>query len=1198
VLQYQARALVAVPGGQVNVAGGNLLIPLQVLRIDTWLGSEDVSAVYNAATNRWTWSFDLHYDGSTLQDASGAALDAASVAPGAAIPGTTWVVLDASRVKTKGGLVHEFDASGRLVARYWASSAYPRVVYTSQIIAGEARTTAAQQCTAPGTCTPLLTFGYDTAGHLVSIVDRAGRQAELTYVAGQLASLRDPLEVAQGWPGHRFTYTGSHLTRIDSSDGETVAYSYNGARLASAQAVGMENPTWQLQYEAWNASEQSFATRVTNPEGAVTRLRYSAAGEVLSVHQPTGELTAFTWSAHRVVRMEDPGGLVWTLAYTQDDLTTLTEPSGNVTHFLYAPNATDRSEPRARPLLSATDSLGLIEARQYDTQGRLVAMSNGEGDTTSMAYDDSTQMVRELVRPNGPGDPDGVVADLSQYGEDGHPRTLMIGQTQRTQVYDAVGNLLSGVEPSVGGLSLRTPGFISRSFDPDRNVESVVLSAPDLPNGTVAQGLLRFERRSDGRILRIYHLLDIGSTSGHDVEFVYDALGRLSERREKASQVGFPVWQSTRFEWSPAGRMLAMERPNGMRTERSFDAAGRVRDLRHLRSGVLESSALFSYVDGRLDQIKSSDYPGAELYSYDSAGRVASIRYPHGEQLLRSYDLRSRVTSEDYGFFTLEHQYDLANRRTQTSQGGNLLSASSFAGGRLSERDFGNGVVRSFAYDPATGGLVHTEAFSGTAQIESTDLSGLVLSVSSTLVDQQTRLFGALPLALDSRFDLSAQPGGVEAPRLDTAARNDIDHPQSIADFDVYHYDSLGNLLSVYSLENSLLLNSDFSYNAEHNRLLSVTDSNGSSVHSYSYDAAGYTIRRDGVDLSWAASGRIASIESVVQMQWDALGRLVSRTVNGQEQKTLFGGVVEADAQLVPTALDLGDVRLDLRNGTHLYRHMDFRNNVEFTTDDSGQVRAHYRYSGYGVVAVDGNPGTPEEDASFAQGHQFAGLTLLGARLYDSDAARFLSPDPIYQMLNQYAYVLGDPVNFWDPGGMISQSTASLEIGFLTGLQLIAGLSGALMGDIAPFAVAAIAGLEVVKGSIAFRASKSQAGGAGQSDGTPKGGTTGQSGGSADKSSGAAFAPDTTGDAGFLARQTQPSKRGKVKKGGSGGGSSGLAFGGGGFGAPSGGGGCAAPLGMTELPNPVDALLLFLPWLLVRLRAVILWAISPARREI
>ena len=61
-------------------------------------------------------------------------------------------------------------------------------------------------------------------------------------------------------------------------------------------------------------------------------------------------------------------------------------------------------------------------------------------------------------------------------------------------------------------------------------------------------------------------------------------------------------------------------------------------------------------------------------------------------------------------------------------------------------------------------------------------------------------------------------------------------------------------------------------------------------------------------------------------------------------------------------------------------------------------------------------------------------LVLLGARVHDPQAGRFLSPDPIFQTVNQFAYTQANPVSFSDPGG-----TEWHAIGFYYGAFAAAG---------------------------------------------------------------------------------------------------------------------------------------------------------------
>jgi len=63
---------------------------------------------------------------------------------------------------------------------------------------------------------------------------------------------------------------------------------------------------------------------------------------------------------------------------------------------------------------------------------------------------------------------------------------------------------------------------------------------------------------------------------------------------------------------------------------------------------------------------------------------------------------------------------------------------------------------------------------------------------------------------------------------------------------------------------------------------------------------------------------------------------------------------------------------------------------------------------------------------------------VLGARMYDPAIGRFLSPDPILQVLNQYSYAFGNPVWFSDPDGTEGVS----KVDAVSSIANAAGLTG------------------------------------------------------------------------------------------------------------------------------------------------------------
>jgi RHS repeat-associated protein len=112
--------------------------------------------------------------------------------------------------------------------------------------------------------------------------------------------------------------------------------------------------------------------------------------------------------------------------------------------------------------------------------------------------------------------------------------------------------------------------------------------------------------------------------------------------------------------------------------------------------------------------------------------------------------------------------------------------------------------------------------------------------------------------------------------------------------------------------------------------------------------------------------------------------------------------------------IDLGEVRLDLEAGDHRYRHLDVRGNVKFVTDRDGAVVAHHLYGASGRRRTFG---PSDDDRGFVGGSHVMGFVVVGGRILDPEAGRFLSPDPVPQLLDAYNYAWSNPVHYRDATG-------------------------------------------------------------------------------------------------------------------------------------------------------------------------------------
>lgn len=1020
--RYQRAAAIPVPGGLVNAAGGNLLVPRVDLSIDTRLGTRRIGAVYNSRSRAWRWSFDLRYDGDTFVDGSGARYDAAGVGAGEIFPGSVWIRVDATRIRSLGGLVHEFDSDGRLAAIHWASADHPRLEYLAAPIARRMRTHEVRQCRAPGVCASVYTIGYDAWGRVIEIRDRAGRRAEFGYDAyGYLAVARDPLDRARGWPGWRYAYaSGGRLVSLTSSEGERVEFevAWTTRKVKLVRQVGPPDAVHRFSYgsslpHAGAATDPVHWTLHVDPAGHATTHHFDHLARPRRVSFATGEQIRRSWHGYEMTRLVRPDGTTTEWEHADWDEVVRREPSGNEVHIDFRmQGGENRADPFARPVDRIVDLLGPVETRGYQ-DGRLVWIENGAGERIVLEYDAENM-------PGRVTGADGVSLALSDRGEHGHPGRLELGGESEIREYDAVGNLVS--RAGTGPLERRPGGELARSYDADRNVTTLLLADAPLEGPATALPLT-LEYRSDGRPVRITR------PAGGEIEFVYDALGRRVARHERVDG----GWRTTHFEHDPLGRQTAEELPNGMRRERSYDPRGRPVRLRSLRNGVVETDARLAYDAGRLAELVDLGAPGPERHAYDAAGRLVEIRFPGGERLLRSHDLRGRRDSEVYllpggsVLRSLGFAHDLADRETRLTADGAVLLERRFEDGRLERISLGNGLVRRFGYDPETGrrdavvaehpqwGVVEA----GVLTLHTTSEPSGVRLVATTTSS------GALAADTREEYDLGSIGGGGH--RL--LAWSDGTAVRELA------YDAASNLVASAGGTRHV-------YNAERNRLLRIEpETGGAPLVAYEADAAGYVTRRGDLQLVWTARGLPAAVGDD-HFEWDGLGRPRARSIAGTTRHLAFGGRVETDAAGAPLRLDLGAVCLELDGAGVLYRHRDFRGNVKLVSDDAGAVAAHYHYGPYGVAA---RLGSADDSASFAGGRRVGSLVLLGGRLLDPSAGRFLAPDPLFQPLSAFTYTQGDPVGWWDPGGLHPESVplspqaqvAILQIG--AGVTLAAG---------------------------------------------------------------------------------------------------------------------------------------------------------------
>jgi RHS repeat-associated protein len=253
-----------------------------------------------------------------------------------------------------------------------------------------------------------------------------------------------------------------------------------------------------------------------------------------------------------------------------------------------------------------------------------------------------------------------------------------------------------------------------------------------------------------------------------------------------------------------------------------------------------------------------------------------------------------------------------------------------------------------------------------------------------------------------------------------------------------YSYDANGNrTMSGYQTGpgNELLNDGQFTYTYDRNgNLLSKRDASGD-VWSYSWD---YRNRLTEVKETNAQSVVVLDEQFV----YDVNDNLIGEVVNGVPQRwTVYDGStpyldltgtgqVSKRYLADPNALAQYWARVG-QTGQADWMVTDLLGSVRALVSASGSVEDQIAYDAYGNIVTETNPSAGGR-LKYAGGQYDGGLglTLFGARWYNSAAGRWLSQDPLGlgPDSNPYRYVGNGPTDGTDPAGTTTMSIFGIPI--------------------------------------------------------------------------------------------------------------------------------------------------------------------------
>jgi RHS repeat-associated protein len=445
------------------------------------------------------------------------------------------------------------------------------------------------------------TFGYNTQGDLVRLVDPLGHETDLTYdpQLNRLTSFRDPR-------GNTTSYS-----RDDNGNLLAITYSGGTSQQFSYDPLGNLTETINGRGQAINDTYNNFGqvTREDFADGTHISYVYDSHGNLVSAADSTGTTTLQYDSADRLTQVTYPTGLFLRFTYDAGGRRTRSvDQSGFTVNYSY---------DAAGRLSELTDGSGaLIVHYSYDAAGRLARKDMGNGTYTTYTYD-ADGNVLDLTN-YAPG---GAVNSRFDYTYDalGRVITEKTLDGEWTYTYDAIGELTHAVfnstNPSVPSQDL--------SYTYDANGNRVTTIENGVTTNYVANALNQYTSiggatlayDADGNLIsetangvttnytydelnRLIGALGPGST----LTFSYDALGHLSSTASNGSSTQYLVDPTgignVLATYDGTGNLLAhyvqglgltsQVSPSGVQAFYDFDAIGST-------AGVTNSSG--SYVN-------------------------------------------------------------------------------------------------------------------------------------------------------------------------------------------------------------------------------------------------------------------------------------------------------------------------------------------------------------------------------------------------------------------------------------------------------------------------------------------------------------------------------------------------------------------------------------------------------------------------
>jgi len=429
--------------------------------------------------------------------------------------------------------------------------------------------TAGAANAAPATSpdTAIVRHVYDQSGQLLQSIDGNGNTTTYTYDGlGRLLSTTDAL---QNSVLRTYDDSGNRIV-TRRADGVTSTATYDKAgQLLSTLLADISGST--LGTTSYLYDNLGRLRTVTDPKGARSHILYDEAGRKAATITAAGSLTEYRYDANNQVTLT----IAYANSVSQAALAALVGADGK-------PSVATLETAGVRPVANSADQR---EWRLYDNASRLVKSVDAMGYVTDYAYDGASRLLDTTVRATAinltafaanPVAANAMPAASASdrimrngYDKDGKLRFAMDGEGYLTELsYDPAGRQTSTIRYAIA---------VEPSTRQAAAWASTVYSSSDITTSTTYDGRGLVSSQADGAGNTTAFTYDaIGNiltstTAGVVTRFVYDKLGRLTEKHADANASNV----TTKIAYDAQGNKIAVTDAAGKTTHFVYDANGR-----------------------------------------------------------------------------------------------------------------------------------------------------------------------------------------------------------------------------------------------------------------------------------------------------------------------------------------------------------------------------------------------------------------------------------------------------------------------------------------------------------------------------------------------------------------------------------------------------------------------------------------------